>query len=1088
MKRIKLDIPVLVNNILVNEKPHYHIKPVFFSYPVATNRKFDLAIHRFKKEVRSRFKGFELNRNNADQLLWYKFSPELNYELLQFNTTIQKKYYEGKIAYVHFTLEEKTFACIPAFDHFICMLKPNEKGKIQIGIQVEDIVKKLIKKQKDNWQSNDFDPAQYFVNKKEFITTIPLDVYVGEDSYDFEKRDANNIFSMFSDNSDFNGSVEIEIVGENLNEKYPSILKRAYYREALVKRLYDIIYQGKNTPIVLVGATGVGKHTLIEETIFRYLSQQYKKQAKHVPFSKLWTLDPNRLIAGMSIVGHWQKRLEAIIQFIRFPYPDHNISDKLVIDNPVAMFSIGRSARNDMTMSDLLRPYLEKRELQIVLIASPEEWKIIQENDRRFSDLFQVIRLEEPVREDAVKMILQKRLELESDNDCDITLQGIQQLLYIQRNYMYHKALPGSVIDLLEQLSVKYRFSILDAPQIRDEFRLLSGLKETFFDKSTAFEKDQVRKAISAELKGQKEAVDALVNVIHSVKARLNDPTKPYGSFMFIGPTGVGKTQAAKVLSKFLMGTDDALMRFDMNEYIDPYAVQRLIGDHNNPEGLLTGKVRYQPFGVLLFDEIEKAHRNVHDILLQVLDDGRLTDSLGRTVDFTNTIIIMTSNVGAREAASMLGFTGKKANAGSVYRKAVENLFRPEFINRIDQIVIFKPLELNHILEIAQLQIKELLKRDGFVRRTTILNVNPDALEWVARRGFDENMGGRALKRQIEKDLTALSAEQLIKSYSEDPIIMDIDLEKNKLVPYISTLTFQEPLADAWLPEVPNMKEGQIFLEKLYKKTERIERKLSKLQDNGPIKIDGKSSKTINWESYQILDQIRDTKDKVDQFLYDLENKKIQSAPAKTLRMRRAGMTNWIRKYNTEPLIDKWFQKDAIEEIFNSFQYDEDEFNQYQSTFIELVLDIHFYDLFVKALSKNKQDKITITFESCIEGQGKEEIEFLIKHYERMLTEMNKKFEVDEKNQTILIEGYNVLKLLEAEVGIHLFYKSHQNPLPIKFILRYFKNDKVKKSQSYQVIRIYDETKALTDLRTGYTNAANMTFAEFRLMLYAGMQ
>jgi len=125
---------------------------------------------------------------------------------------------------------------------------------------------------------------------------------------------------------------------------------------------------------------------------------------------------------------------------------------------------------------------------------------------------------------------------------------------------------------------------------------------------------------------------------------------------------------------------------------------------------------------------------------------------------------------------------------------------------------------------------------------------------------------------------------------------------------------------------------------------------------------------------------------------------------------------------------------------------------------------------------------------SCIEGQGKEEIEFLIKHYERMLTEMNKKFEVDEKNQTILIEGYNVLKLLEAEVGIHLFYKSHQNPLPIKFILRYFKNDKVKKSQSYQVIRIYDETKALTDLRTGYTNAANMTFAEFRLMLYAGMQ
>ena len=264
---------------------------------------------------------------------------------------------------------------------------------------------------------------------------------------------------------------------------------------------------------------------------------------------------------------------------------------------------------------------------------------------------------------------------------------------------------------ILRQLAIKHKFGVVDADEVRTEFQEFSGMHQDIFDENYTFEENEVHDKIAANLVGQKAAVESLTNVIEIVKAKLNNPDKPLSSFMFIGPTGVGKTQAAKVLTEYLMGDVDSMIRFDMNEYIDAGAVQRLTGDYYNPEGQLTGKVRYRPFGVLLLDEIEKAHPKVHDLLLQVLDDGRLTDSLGRTVDFTNMIIIMTSNVGARQASMRLGFKTSERDETAVYRKAVENKFRPEFINRIDKVIVFNPLDKNAIKKIVKLQLETLSER-----------------------------------------------------------------------------------------------------------------------------------------------------------------------------------------------------------------------------------------------------------------------------------------------------------------------------------------------------------------------------------------
>ncbi|MGB1216800.1 MAG: AAA family ATPase, partial [Saprospiraceae bacterium] len=645
-----------------------------------------------------------------------------------------------------------------------------------------------------------------------------------------------SFFAAFGGQTDFQGGTEIYKVGYDLNEKYPTELLSAWYREDLVNQLSFSIFSEENTPFVLVGSEGVGKKSVIHEALYRYVKEQEEDLNENADrLQKIWHVDPTRIIAGMSIVGMWQKRFEAILKFIMTRRKDiralkkrrDNAKDKILFDNPVALLRIGKSASNDMTLSDVLKTYLEKRMLQVIVLATPEEWKIVQEKDRRFADLFRVIRVEEPDTSTAVKMILQRRKLLEVEYGNQISAHAIHRLFTIHRNYFKRKALPGGVMKLLNQLAIKYKYAKVDVTQVEREFEDFSGLSEEMVDDNNAFEQNSVRDTIALKLVGQANAVDALADTIHVIKSKLSNPNKPKGSFLFIGPTGVGKTQAAKVLAEYLLGGERKLMRFDMNEFIDSYSVSRLIGDEFNPEGQLTGKVKYNPFGIVLLDEIEKAHPKVHDLLLQVLDDGRLTDSLGRTVDFSNTIIIMTSNIGADQVSARVGFEARQSETDAVYRRAVENRFRPEFINRIDKIVIFQALQQEHILGIAQLQINELLQRDGFVRRTTILNIQEEALEWVSNRGFDEKMGGRALKRQIEKDLTALSAEQLLMADSETPVIMDIFLEDNVLTPYITTLDFEVPSEADWMPRLPDESKGGRFYRDLLRVIERLERNIS---------------------------------------------------------------------------------------------------------------------------------------------------------------------------------------------------------------------------------------------------------------------
>lgn len=1110
MASVALSVPVLIQNVNLDGQWQYYIRPVFFQYPVATHRRYESAIQNFKAELRDYFRGLQLGRQNLDNLLWYIFNPNIKHLKPKYHFFIGKDLQlRGKISLIYFQMQDTHFICLPSFKSYTFIADPNRLKKSDLVAQAREQIEQLLREERKEHKINSNDLEEYYIAKGEFVTSIEMTVQIEHSAFSFEASGMDWFHAFFSGSRDFDGASELIQVGRNLNELYPIDLKRAYYRESLVKQLYNSIYHVENSPIVLIGAEGVGKRSIIQEVVYRYVQKQKENSQSAESYQRIWHVDPTRIIAGMSIVGMWQKRFEAILQHLRNRIKTYNPklegSDKLLIDNPVALGRIGKSSQNSMTLSDLMKPYLEDRSLQVIILASPEEWKLVQAKDRRFADLFQVVRVPEPRPEDALRMNLELRKRLELENDCIISVQALSQLFDIHRNYFKRRALPGSVARLMTQLAVKFKHQKIDVEAVQAEFKDYSGLNAQIFDDSYVFEENEVRKNIDTALIGQPKAVEGLTNIIHLIKSRLQNPQKPLGSFLFIGPTGVGKTEAAKIITRYLLGDERKLMRFDMNEYIDAGAVSRLIGDYYNPEGQLTGKIRYNPFGILLFDEIEKAHPKVHDLLLQLLDDGRLTDSLGRTVDFVNTIIIMTSNVGASQAATQLGFDTIGRNDEAIYRKAVENFFRPEFVNRIDQIVIFNGLGFEHILEIAQLQIKQLLSRDGFVRRSTILNISNDALEWVASRGYNEKMGGRALKRQIERDLTAFTAEQLIQTKTDIPIIFDIQLKDGRLYPRVEALEFVDPIQDNWLPEVPNDKALKRFYGQLLRTVEKLEGLLSEDYDDYYEEEDDTEDGYLvatdddnDWLFYQFKNQIADKKEHFRLVLLGFKSKYEEKLSQNVFRLKSAGTSSIIYKRSETHKIEKILQKDllfqqsALDELRYVYQNAPEQFGRGQSAYMEDFVDVAYMNVGTQSAMEDAVDRVEIHIESMIENQGKNEIAYLRTLYMSLLEDMDCNYKL--KNDIIEVEGYSIHAWLKNETGYHLFYRSHQSALPIR--LRVLHQDELKSNATsgLKVLRLYDiwlgeihRSSTITDLRTGYTNQADITAAEFKLLIYAAL-
>ena len=528
----------------------------------------------------------------------------------------------------------------------------------------------------------------------------------------------------------------------------------------------------------------------------------------------------------------------------------------LFIDELHTLIGAG-AAEGSIDAAAILKPPLSRGEIQIIGATTLDEYRKHLEKDSAFERRFQTVMVKEPSEEQAVRILEGLRDRYEAHHHVHFTDDALRAAVSLSDRYIQDRFLPDKAIDVLDEAGARMRIRNMVLPEevqkIADELRSVRTQKDGAIAKQDfkradilhekevelVAKRDEARKAweeknsntinevavedvadvvsmttgvpvsnlteaetekllrmeqvLHERVIGQDEAVTALSKAIRRSRSGLKDPKRPGGSFIFLGPSGVGKTELSKALAEFLFNSEDALISFDMSEYMEKHSVSRLVGSPPgyvgyDEGGQLTTAVRQRPYSVVLFDEIEKAHPDVFNILLQILEEGRLTDSQGRVVDFRNTVIIMTSNVGAREitATTPLGFTSS-ANGGMDDKEMkqrvmgeVKKLFRPEFLNRIDEIIVFKSLTEEEIVKIVDLMIADL--RERLIEQNMTINLTPEASRFVAKEGTDLSFGARPLRRAIQRLIEDPLSEQLLEGRWSSGSVIDVDVEDDKLV------------------------------------------------------------------------------------------------------------------------------------------------------------------------------------------------------------------------------------------------------------------------------------------------------------------
>jgi ATP-dependent Clp protease ATP-binding subunit ClpA len=535
----------------------------------------------------------------------------------------------------------------------------------------------------------------------------------------------------------------------------------AYEVEALVRRLADTLTGRVPRSVLLVGPSGVGKTAAVHELVRR--RRDYG--LGNTPF---WATSGARLVAGMTGFGMWQERCQKMWREAA------RLRAILHLGNLLELLEVGRSEHQAQGIASFLRPGLGRGEMLAVAECTPEQLAVIERQDPALLATFHQIPVEEP---DSVRgrAILESFALAHRPGGLPIESEALNELDRLHRRHATYSAYPGRPLRFLRHLLADLPADrCLTLRDVRRAFARETGLPTVLLDENETLDLDKTRDWFAARVLGQPEAVELVLDLLATIKAGLARPRKPLASLLFIGPTGVGKTELAKALAEFLFGSVQRLTRFDMSEYGDPLAVQRLIGGTGQEEGLLTARVREQPFSVILLDEVEKADPLFFDLLLQVLGEGRLTDAHGRLADFQCGVVLMTSNLGAESyqkgAVGLAPSPEARTHARDHFTRAVRAFVRPELFNRIDRIVPFAPLDRDTILHVAGRQLDLIRRRDGIRYRGVRLEVGEDVAAWLADRGFDARHGARPLKRAMERELLAPLADQLNEYTADTPL------------------------------------------------------------------------------------------------------------------------------------------------------------------------------------------------------------------------------------------------------------------------------------------------------------------------------
>lgn len=619
-------------------------------------------------------------------------------------------------------------------------------------------------------------------------------------------------------------------------------------RAGEIERMMQILCRRQKNNPLLLGEPGVGKTAVVEGLAQLIVADQVPDILRN---RRLVTLDVSALVAGSKYRGEFEERLKKCIKEVE--QADDII---LFIDELHTIIGAG-AAEGSMDAAAILKPPLSRGEIQIIGATTLDEYRKHLEKDSALERRFQTLVVKEPNEEQAVRIMEGLRDKYEEHHHVHFSDEALQAAVSLSDRYIQDRFLPDKAIDVIDEAGARMRIRNMVLPdeiqELDDKLRALRAEKDAAIadqdferaaevrDREAKVREERKKAQVEWEDKtekivneigvediadvvsmttgvpvsnlteaetekllrmesvlhervvGQEEAVTALSKAIRRSRSGLKDPKRPAGSFIFLGPSGVGKTELSKTLAEFLFNSQDALISFDMSEYMEKHTVSRLIGSPPgyvgyDEGGQLTTAVRQRPYSVVLFDEIEKAHPDVFNILLQILEEGRLTDAQGRMVDFRNTVIIMTSNVGAREITTTapLGFSSSGAtglNDDEIKTRVmseVKRLFRPEFLNRIDEIIVFKSLTEDEIVEIVNLMVADL--RDRLIEQNMTINMSDAADRLIAKEGTDLSFGARPLRRAIQRLLEDPISEQILEGKWTSGSVIDVDVEDEKLV------------------------------------------------------------------------------------------------------------------------------------------------------------------------------------------------------------------------------------------------------------------------------------------------------------------
>ena len=658
-------------------------------------------------------------------------------------------------------------------------------------------------------------------------------VYAGRNAFDGVTREGESVLKEFG----------TDLTQKAREGKLDPVIGRA----GEIERVMQILSRRQKNNPLLIGEPGVGKTAVAEGLAQLIVSNQVPDILRG---KRLFTLDVSALVAGSKYRGEFEERLKKCIKEVQ---DEGDII--LFIDEMHTLIGAG-SAEGSIDAAAILKPPLSRGEIQVIGATTIDEYRKRLEKDSALERRFQVVTVGEPNEEQAVRIMQGLRDKYEAHHKVHYSEEALQAAVSLSTRYIQDRYLPDKAIDVMDEAGARMRIRNMTLPdsvndldeklrvvrtrkeraigdqdfegaaKLRDEEAQLkqereAAIKEWEADSAKNIQEISVQDiadvvsmttgvpvsnlteaetekllrmegVLHERVIGQDEAVTALSKAIRRSRAGLKDPKRPAGSFIFLGPSGVGKTELSKALAEFLFNSEDALISLDMSEYMEKHSVSRLVGSPPgyvgfDEGGQLTKAVRQKPYSVVLFDEIEKAHPDVFNILLQILEEGRLTDSQGRTVDFRNTVIIMTSNVGAQQIAqtTSLGFGGTD-NRGlsdkeirSRAMAELKKMFRPEFLNRVDEIIVFKSLGTDELIQIVKLMVADL--RERLIEQNMTINLTDEACQLIVKEGTDVTYGARPLRRAIQHLLEDELSNQILEGKWTSGSVIDVDVVDGKL-------------------------------------------------------------------------------------------------------------------------------------------------------------------------------------------------------------------------------------------------------------------------------------------------------------------